>query len=78
MSDSKQKILDIMSGVLKLSPAEIERVSDFEKLNVSSLDAVTIAFEIEEAFQITIPDDSVYAVKNVDELTKRVQDELAR
>ncbi len=50
----------------KLIPVDnINRQTSFDELQVDSLDKINISFEIEDAFHIRIPDDSISSLKTV-------------
>ena len=53
----------------KLIPAEtITRASTFDSLAIDSLDKINISFEIEDSFNIQIPDDSISSLKTVGDI----------
>jgi acyl carrier protein len=47
--------------------------SDFEQLNIDSMDAVEILFVIENEFDIKIPDEEVRSVRNVRQMGEGVE-----
>ena len=75
MQDVRQKVLEIIARTCGLDSHSLESAS-FEQLGLSSLDAVSIAYELEQQFQIKIPDDKVYSIKTVEELIIGVQELL--
>jgi len=47
--------------------------SEFQQLNIDSMDAVEILFALENEFDINIPDDEVRAVRNVRQMCEGVE-----
>ena len=77
MSDSIQQITDIIIGLVaaqKRIPAEtITAASTFDELQMDSLDKINLSFEVEEKFQISIPDDALNSLRNVGDVVAGVQ-----
>ena len=65
----------------KLIPEErVSRSSTFDELEIDSLDKINISFEIEDTFNIQIPDDSISSLKTVGDIIDgviRLQHEAA-
>ncbi len=65
----------------KLIPEErVTRASTFDELEIDSLDKINISFEIEDTFNIQIPDDSINSLKTVGDIVDgviRLQHETA-
>jgi acyl carrier protein len=47
--------------------------SEFQQLNIDSMDAVEILFALENEFDINIPDEEVRAVRNVRQMCEGVE-----
>jgi acyl carrier protein len=45
----------------------------FEELNIDSLDKINISFEVEEAYEIAIPDESLGSLKTVGDVIEGVR-----
>jgi len=57
----------------KLIPADaVTRDKTFDELAIDSLDKINISFEIEDTFNIQIPDDSIGSVKTVGDIVDGV------
>jgi acyl carrier protein len=53
----------------KLIPEEsVTRAKTFDELQIDSLDKINISFEIEDTFNIQIPDDSISSLKTVGDI----------
>jgi len=65
----------------KLIPEDtVTRDKTFDELAIDSLDKINISFEIEDAFNIQIPDDSISSLKTVGDVIDgviRLQHEAA-
>jgi len=65
----------------KLIPEDtVTRDKTFDELAIDSLDKINISFEIEDAFNIQIPDDSISSLKTVGDVVDgvvRLQHEAA-
>ena len=65
-------VITVISQVCAIPENQIAMDSSFDELSISSLDVVTIAFELEEKLGISLPDDNVYALKTVQELIDKL------
>ncbi len=78
MSDIYRKILDIFREQMGESDDfEIDLNATFDDLDIDSLDLLEIVTGIEDAFQISIPDDAMNSIKTagdaIDYVEKLVQ-----
>jgi acyl carrier protein len=70
MSDEVNRAVFEAIARQKLIPADsISLDSSLESLNVSSLDAITIVYEIEEVFDIEVPNDQLDSLETVRDIT---------
>ncbi len=70
----RQEIIKIISKLTKIAEDTIDKNSSvhFTESGIDSFALVEIVFEIENKFEISIPQDSLISVKNVDDLVKLV------
>lgn len=61
----QDRILRIIIGSRDIDPASIKPETTLAQLNVESLDAVSIVFDIEAEFKVNIPDSEVYKLNTV-------------
>ena len=74
MSDDLIQRVLISIATSKRIPLETVTIdSDFEQLNIDSMDAVVILFALENEFDIVIPDDEVRSVRNVRQMCEGVE-----
>lgn len=79
MSDAiTEKVLDLIASVKKLSREKLSVDSTFEELAMDSLDAINLMFEIENAFNISVPDEDAKSIKNVRQLIEQLEKILAK
>jgi acyl carrier protein len=74
MSDVQETIFDIIAKESGVDRAKITPESTLKELEIQSLDAVQIIFEIEDHFKITLPDrDPNFDTESVKGLIEAVQ-----
>jgi acyl carrier protein len=61
----REKVIEVIADVKEVSPDAITMESTFEELGVDSLDGLNIIFELENAFNIRVPDDEALSVFDV-------------
>jgi acyl carrier protein len=66
--DLTQRVVTLISETQEISREKIEIDSNFEQLGLTSLNALSIVFEIENEFGVTIPDDEALTVTNIRQL----------
>lgn len=71
--DVEQKTIEAVAKVAKRKPAEIRLDSSFEDLGMDSLDKVTLLFELEQMFDISIPETEVQGIQTVGDIVGRLQ-----
>ena len=59
------KIIEMVAKSKQLDPAAISPATTFDELQIDSLDKINLSFEVEEHFQIAIPDDSLNSLRTV-------------
>jgi acyl carrier protein len=73
MDDVATRCIQIIATAKGISPASISLDSSFDSLAVDSLDKINISFEVEDAFSIAIPDDSLNSLKTVGDVVRGVE-----
>jgi acyl carrier protein len=71
--DIAQRVIDIIAKSKSIPPDSISLDSTFDSLAIDSLDKINISFEVEEAFDIEIPDDALSSLKTVGDVVAGVQ-----
>lgn len=73
----EQKIIEAVAKVAKRKPAEIRLESRFDDLGMDSLDKVTLLFELEQTFDISIPETEVQGIQTVGDIVGRLESFIA-
>ena len=73
MSDElTQRVLKTIASSKRIPVESVTIDSEFQALNIDSMDAVEILFALENEFDINIPDDEVRNVRNVRQMSEGV------
>jgi len=59
------KVIGIVAAVKQISPDTVRPESTFEQLGIDSLDRINILFELENEFNLDVPDDEARAITSV-------------
>ena len=75
MSDKtiEERVIRVFADFKKVSPEEITMDTTFEELGFDSLDGLNLVFELEEEFDMTIPDDRVADMKGVRQAVEGIE-----
>ena len=65
MDPVAQTILEMVAKSKQLDAATLTRETTFDQLQIDSLDKINLSFEVEEHFQIAIPDDSLNSLRTI-------------
>jgi acyl carrier protein len=77
MDDIAKRSIEIIAKAKNIPADTITLDTSFEELNIDSLDKINISFEVEEAFDIAIPDDALGSLKTVGDVVRGVQQLVA-
>jgi acyl carrier protein len=77
MDDIAQRCIDIIAKSKGIPVESVQLDSTFDSLAIDSLDKINISFEVEEAFEIEIPDDALGSLKTVGDIVAGVHGLLA-
>lgn len=72
-----QVVIRAIATVKELPEEDITAESKFAEMGVDSLDALEIVFELEEAFDLDIPDEIARGVESVGDVVDALEHELA-
>lgn len=65
--ETTDKIVAIVADVLKADSKSVTGDTSFQSLGADSLDMMELQMKIEEAFEVTIPDDSNMEISTVNQ-----------
>jgi acyl carrier protein len=68
-----QKVLAVIAQVKRLPAESVALDSSFEQLGIDSLDGMNILFELENEFDINIPDEQARSIRSVREMVEGVK-----
>ncbi len=78
-SSIEERVVEIVSENLGVSKESITRQTRFiEDIGADSLDIVELVMELEEEFEITIPDEQAEKIKTVGEAIEYIEREQAK
>jgi acyl carrier protein len=72
MNDIATRCIDIIAKSKSIPVDTITLTSTFDELNIDSLDKINISFEVEEAFNIEIPDEAISTLHTVGDMVEGV------
>jgi acyl carrier protein len=72
-----EKVIALLAAVKRVPRESISLDSSLADLNIDSLDTITLLFELEKEFQLSISDDQVRAMRSVRQIVEGVQSLLA-
>src|SRR5689334_21592865 len=68
-----QRVLKVIAASKRIPLETVTIDSEFQALNIDSMDAVEILFALENEFDINIPDDQVRSVRTVRQMCEGVE-----
>jgi acyl carrier protein len=68
MNDVANRCIEIIAKSKSIPADTITPASTFEELSIDSLDKINISFEVEEAFNIDIPDEALGTIRTVGDM----------
>ena len=77
MNDLQQHCIAIIADSKKLPLDSVTLASTFDEMGIDSLDKINISFEVEEAFDIEIPDEALGSLRTVGDVVRGVEGLLA-
>jgi acyl carrier protein len=75
----EERVIELVCENLGVNKEQVTRSSSFiEDMGADSLDIVELVMELEEEFEITIPDDQAEKIKTVGEAIDYIEKEIAK
>jgi acyl carrier protein len=71
------KVIVAIAKAKKIAPETITLDSKFEELNIDSLDGLNLFFELEEQFDLSIPDERVRTMRTIGQVVEEIDRLLA-
>ncbi len=76
--DIANKVIEKFAEYKEVPAADISTETTIAELGMDSLDAMNLIFELEEEFDLSIPDEDVFEMKTVGEIVKGVEQLIAK
>ena len=73
MPDLESQIIALVARPQSPDPSTITSATTFDQLNIDSLDKINLSFEVEERFEIAIPDASLNQLRTVGDVIAGVR-----
>ena len=71
--DLAEKVITILSSVKHIPKEQIKLESSLVDLGFDSLDTISMLFELETAFNVSIPDESARSIRYVHEIVDGIR-----
>lgn len=68
-----ERVINVFAKFKKVAPEEIKIETTFTDLNLDSLDGLNLIFELEEEFDLMVPDDRAQSMKSVSEVIEGIE-----
>ena len=79
VASAEERIIQIVCDNLGVNKEQVTRTTSFqEDIGADSLDIVELVMELEEEFEITIPDEEAEKIKTVGEAIDYIEKELGK
>lgn len=76
MTDIAERVRNIVAERLNVSPEEITLETTFEDLGADSLDVMDLIMELEQEFDIEIPDEDAENIRTIEDTINYIQSRL--
>jgi acyl carrier protein len=78
MSDELiQRVTNVIARARKIPAESVTFDKTFEELKIDSLDGINILFELENEFNLDIPDEAIRSIRSVREMAEGIEKLLA-
>ena len=68
-----EKVISIIASVKRIPRSAVSIESSFEQLAIDSLDGINILYELEGAFNVSIPDEQARSIHTVEQMVDGVR-----
>ncbi|MBL8230281.1 MAG: acyl carrier protein [Bryobacterales bacterium] len=75
--DITQRVIKVIAKTQHMPADQIKPESTFEELKIDSLDGINIVFNLENEFDVTIPDEAAKTIRGVPDVVEGIEKLLA-
>ena len=68
-----ERILSAMTAVKNVAAESVTMDSSLDELGFDSLDRITLLFELEKAYQVSIPDEAARSIRSVGDIAEGLE-----
>ncbi len=68
-----ERVIAVFAEFKKMPPEDIKMETTFEELGLDSLDGLNLIFELEEEFDLNVPDDKIKDFKSVAQVVEGME-----
>ena len=68
-----EKVAEIIVKTAHCNADDVKAETELESLGIDSLGAITLIFELEEAFDIEIPNEAIPSIKTVNDILEKLE-----
>ena len=68
------KVIGIVAAIKRVPPETIRADAAFDELGIDSLDKINILFELENEFDVDVPDEQARSIRSVNEMIARLEE----
>lgn len=76
MTDIAERVKNIVAERLNVNPEEITLETTFEDLGADSLDVMDLIMELEQEFDIEIPDEDTEKIRTIEDTINYIQSRI--
>ena len=69
----KERVVRVFADFKKIPTEQVKMDTTFEELGLDSLDGLNLIFELEEEFDLVVPDDKVQSMKTVGQIVEGIE-----
>ncbi|MBC7327447.1 acyl carrier protein [bacterium] len=73
MTDIAERVRNIVAERLNVNPEEVTLETTFEDLGADSLDVMDLIMELEQEFDIEIPDEDAEKIRTIEDVINYIQ-----
>ncbi|MBC7329410.1 acyl carrier protein [bacterium] len=78
MTDIAERVKNIVAERLNVNPEEVTLETTFEDLGADSLDVMDLVMELEQEFDIEIPDEDAEKIRTIEDTINYIQSRLQK